>query len=127
PPRGGRNSPWPRTCRLPSRRRRHPVEAPEVDARPRAGTPTGGRRAGGGRGPSAARASPGPRSLLRRRGGQATFFPHSYRVYHRARMARGFSRWASPTEEEHMRKIIVALAAAVLVAPAVCGDSEFSC
>src|SRR5207249_1527682 len=80
----------------------------------RAGRPRDGLPANASPGPSPARASPGPRSPFPRAAGQAASFSHSYRVPRRNE------------EESAMRKLFVALAAAVLAAPAARADSEFS-
>src|SRR4051794_32284475 len=85
----------------------------------------GVRRAGVARGPSAARASPDPRSLPDRARGQAAFPPHSHPIYHRAVCAAEFP--PPPAPGGTMQRVFVVVAAAALIAPAAAfADSEFS-
>src|SRR5205823_12801978 len=121
-----RNSRARRIClRRPRRRRRRHRARPE-DARPRACTPTGDLPGVGGRDPSAAPVSPGPSPPPTRQDRQAFFPSHPYRVYHRCDPRRGISMSPSVRRND-MKRLLVVLAAAVLVAPAAAmADSEFS-
>src|SRR3954469_9402246 len=85
----------------------------------------GARRAGVVRGPSAARASPDPRSLPDRARGQAAFPPHSHPIT-TAPFAQRNSR-RRPAPGGTMQRVFLAVAAAALTAPAAAfADSEFS-